>query len=97
MKFSDNFLPELLAIFAVEAQEHIQAINQHLLVLEKSPDTEQAGLVLEEIFREAHSLKGAARAVNLETVGLVAHELETLFGHLREGQVRSSPELFDLI
>ena len=91
MKLSDDLLRELLATFAVEAQEHILAINQHLLILEKGPWGDQSSDLLAEIFREAHSLKGAARAVNQDAVGTVAHELETLFGHLRDGQVRPLP------
>src|SRR5579859_5691879 len=90
MQFSDDLLRELLATFAVEAQEHLQAINQNLLALEKSAE------LLAEIFRAAHSLKGAARAVNLEAAGDVAHRLETLFARLRDGELAGSPALFDL-
>src|ERR1700682_1605996 len=96
MQFSDDLLRELLATFAVEAQEHIQAINQHLLVLEKTPGPAKSAELLAEIFREAHSLKGAARAVNLEAAGNVAHRLETLFARLRDGEIAPAPPLFDL-
>ena len=61
MKLGDDLLRELLATFAVEAAEHIHAINAHLLALEKGPEPDEARELLAEIFREAHSLKGAAR------------------------------------
>jgi len=96
MQFSDDLLRELLATFAVEAQEHLQAINQNLLALEKGPGPEKSAELLAEIFRAAHSLKGAARAVNLEAAGDVAHRLETLFARLRDGELAGSPALFDL-
>ena len=96
MKLSDDLLRELLATFAVEAQEHLQAINRDLLALEKGPGAEKSAELLAEIFRAAHSLKGAARAVNLEAAGEVGHRLETLFARLRDGELAPSPALFDL-
>jgi two-component system chemotaxis sensor kinase CheA len=96
MKLGDELLRELLATFAVEASEHIQAISAHLLALEKSPAPEEARELLTEIFREAHSLKGAARAVDLDAAGGLAHSLETLFGRMQTGELAPSPELFDL-
>src|SRR5258707_15497523 len=96
MQFSDELLRELLATFAVEAQEHLQSMNQNLLALEKGPGPEKSAELLAEIFRAAHSLKGAARAVNLAAAGDVAHRLETLFARLRDGQVAATPALFDL-
>jgi len=96
MQFSDELLRELLATFAVEAQEHLQTMNQNLLVLEKGPAPEKAAELLAEIFRAAHSLKGAARAVNLEAAAEVAHRLETLFARLRDGELAASPAIFDL-
>src|ERR1700745_1813101 len=44
-----------------------------------------AGPQLEEAFRRAHSLKGAARAVDLRPVEGLAHRLETLFSRGRQG------------
>ena len=96
MKLGDDLLRELLATFAVEAAEHLQAINAHLLALEKGPEPDQAGELLAEIFREAHSLKGAARSVDLEAVGGLAHRLETLFERIQAGKIAASPEVFDL-
>src|SRR6266702_2805403 len=46
---------------------------------------EPAGAELEEAFRRAHSLKGAARAVDLNAVEGLAHRLETLFSRVRQG------------
>ena len=54
------------------------------------------GPLLAEVFREAHSLKGAARAVNMEGMGTLAHRLETLFGRVQAETLRFTPAVFDL-
>ncbi|TAN61104.1 MAG: hybrid sensor histidine kinase/response regulator, partial [Magnetospirillum sp.] len=43
---------------------------------------------LDETFRRAHSLKGAARAVDLPPVEQIAHRLETLFTKIRNGEIK---------
>jgi len=59
---------ELMATFSVEAEEHLQAMNRHLLALEAGSTLEARRQLIAEIFRAAHSLKGAARAVSLPEV-----------------------------
>jgi two-component system chemotaxis sensor kinase CheA len=96
MKLGEDFMRQLLATFAVEAQEHAHTIGRHLLALEKAAAPEPAAAALNEIFRAAHSLKGAARAVNQDAIGTLAHHLETLFGRLKSGELARGPEVFDL-
>ncbi len=76
----------LLATFQVEHKEHVQRIRETLAAIETS-DGAPAGPDLDEMFRRAHSLKGAARAVDLRPVEHLAHRLETLFSRIREGGV----------
>ena len=87
----------LMATFADEAREQLQAINDKLLLLEKAEDAEERGNLLTEIFREAHSLKGAARAVDLDDVESVAHRLESIFGKVQNGELAPDAVLFDLV
>lgn len=61
----------LLAAFEVEHRDHVDAIRRAF-----APD---GRLDLREVFRRAHSLKGAARAVDLPVVEDLAHQLEALF------------------
>ena len=75
-----DFRQELLAAFAVEHREHLDAIRAALAAAEAGRP-----LNLRDIFRRAHSLKGAARAVDLPAVEELAHRLETLFSRLGEG------------
>ncbi|MDP4025055.1 response regulator [Methylobacterium sp. NEAU 140] len=66
----------LLAAFDVEHREHVAAIRAALGA--EAPDWN-------DVFRRAHSLKGAARAVDLPAIEAVAHRLETLFERVRTG------------
>jgi two-component system chemotaxis sensor kinase CheA len=72
----------LLATFQEEHREHVEQIRALLAQVAQDPAPRPA---LEEAFRRAHSLKGAARAVDLRGIETLAHRLETLFSRLREG------------
>jgi two-component system, chemotaxis family, sensor kinase CheA len=85
----------LLATFQVEHREHIQHIRQTLERFEKSA-APTAGPELDEIFRRAHSLKGAARAVDLRPLEKLAHRLESLFSRVREGVLRLDKSVIKL-
>jgi two-component system chemotaxis sensor kinase CheA len=96
MSMSNDELQQLLlATFADQAREQLQTINQRLLALEKAGDDER-GPLLEEIFREAHSLKGASRAVSLDKVEAVAHRLESLFSVIQNGSIEPDAKIFDV-
>jgi two-component system, chemotaxis family, sensor kinase CheA len=75
---------KLLATFQIEHRDHVEQIRSLLAMIEKTT-VEPAGVELEEAFRRAHSLKGAARAVDLHPVEGLAHRLETLFSRVRQG------------
>ena len=94
---NDEFLKKLLATFRVEADEHLRAMSSGLLELEKIPAGEQQTELVEKIFREAHSLKGAARAVNLTEIESVCQSLESVFAALKGRHLAVSAPLFDLL
>ena len=93
----DDFLRKLLATFRVEADEHIEGMSSGLLALERATAGKQRMEIVEKIFREAHSLKGAARAVNLMEIESVCHSLESVFAGLKSNNVAAAPPLFDLV
>lgn len=92
----DDFLKELLETFKIEAGEHLKAMTSGLLELEKTPAGEQTEII-ETVFRAAHSLKGAARAVNLTDVELICQSLESVFSALKQEAISFSSELFDIL
>ena len=71
---------ELLAAFGAEYKEHVAALRQSFGALGRG-----AAADLREVFRRAHTLKGAARAVDMLHVEEVAHRLESLCAALLEG------------
>lgn len=88
----EEFLKRLTEAFAVEAEEHFTAIRRGLADLEQAGDRDPTDVV-ELIFREAHSLKGAARAVNRNDIESVCQQMESLFAKWKKDvrNVQSAP------
>lgn len=91
----EDIVLQLLETFAAEAEEYIRSLNTRLLELEKGPQSVDVQQYYAEMLRHAHSLKGAAAAVNLDPVRDLAHSLEAVFGRLQRGEMQASPDLFD--
>lgn len=92
----DEFLRRLRVAFKSEAGERLTAISSGLLQLE-GPSDGQPEAILEGIFREAHSLKGAARAVNMTEVEAVCQALESAFSSIKKGEIQTSTTTLDVI
>lgn len=89
-----EFKTRLLAAFAVEASEHIKAISEGLTDLDQNSADKEPEVVIETIFREAHSLKGAARAVDMIDIEAICQSLENVFSLWKRGHKRTEPEQF---
>ncbi|ACL60297.1 hybrid sensor histidine kinase/response regulator [Methylobacterium nodulans] len=70
----------LLAAFEAEHREHLGAIRAALAAAREGGNADW-----NDVFRRAHSLKGAARACDLSAIEEIAHRLETLFDRIVEG------------
>jgi two-component system chemotaxis sensor kinase CheA len=92
-----EFLKELLSMFKIEAEEHIKGISSNLLELEKIADPGRQTPVIETIYREAHSLKGAARAVNLNQVETLCQSMESVFSAVKRRVLVLSSEHYDIL
>lgn len=92
-----EFLKELLADFRVEAAEHRQAVVDGLLALEQEPPPERCTELWEAIGREVHSLKGAARAVNLRPIESLCQAFENLVASIRQATVTVTAACFDTL
>lgn len=90
-----ELLKKLIETFKGEAAEHLNAISSGLIELEKASSPEKQIEMIETVFREAHSLKGAARAVNLVKVEGTCQSIENLFARLKAQEIAVSPELLD--
>jgi len=90
-------LKQLFGIFSAEAEEHIEHITRNLLDLEKGAQGDQRSQLIEDIFREAHSLKGSAGSLGFHDIERVAHAAEDLFGACKSGAVDLTPGIVDTI
>jgi len=75
----------LLQIFSAEQNEHVEHIRALIeTVANASPDSSTPdSSTMDELFRRAHTLKGAARAVGLEPTELLMHRVEELLSRCR--------------
>ena len=92
-----EFLKRLLATFKIEAEEHIKLLTSGLLELEKTAAPDKQLAILEVIFREAHSLKGASRSVNISEMDRICQAMESVFAALKRQEVAVSPQLMDTL
>lgn len=83
----------LLATFVDEVAEHVQSLNAGVLSLESEQDELERAETLTVMFRAAHSLKGASRAVDVLPIETVCHHLEDVFSALRDGKLQMTPEI----
>ena len=90
-------MPRLLPIFLEEMGEHVRTLNQSILALEKGAEGEARAKHYRDLFRAAHSLKGAARSANVILIEGACHRLESLLTAARDGTVPSDAGLFALL
>jgi len=93
----EDLMRELLQTFQVEAQDHLRELNQSLLELERSEDDAQKAEQVQVAFRAAHSLKGAARAVNLTQVESLSHAMENILHRARDNGLPLTADICDLL
>jgi two-component system, chemotaxis family, sensor kinase CheA len=83
---------QYLEIFLDESQEHLQAINENLLILEKQP-RDQA--IINEIFRSAHTLKGMSATMGFEDIASLTHQMENVLELIRKEELSATTEVID--
>ncbi len=89
---------ELLALYAVEASEHLTTLNETLLRVETATEhSPERRHQIEELSRAAHSLKGASRAVGMAPVEKVAHRMESIFDAVQASRIAMSPNVADVL
>ena len=94
-KKEEEFRKKLLATYKIEAGDHLKAISSGLMKLEETYDPADRLQFTEIIFREAHSLKGASRAVDLRDIETICNALENIFGRWKEGPVIPSSGIYN--
>lgn len=85
---------QYLEIFVEETREHLQNLNEHLLVLEKEPENKDT---INEIFRAAHSLKGMAGTMGYKRMQNLTHNMENVFSEIRNDKMKVTSDLVDTL
>ncbi|PAF17434.1 chemotaxis protein CheA [Terribacillus saccharophilus] len=87
-------IDQYLGVFIEESKEHLQALNQNLLELEKQP--ENIGVV-NEIFRSAHTLKGMSATMGYQDLANLTHQMENVLDAIRNQQIKINPDILDIV
>ncbi len=90
---STTGVDDFRALFAEEAESRLSRLGELLLQLEENADDEE---LVASIFREAHTVKGAAAVVGIDEASRVAHALESLLEGVRNGERTVTSELVDM-
>ncbi|UHA73917.1 chemotaxis protein CheA [Paenibacillus sp. 481] len=87
-------LNQYLSMFIDEANDHLQALNEHMLELESRPDDVS---IVQVIFRSAHTLKGMSATMGFEDLASLTHEMENVLDLVRNNQLAMDEFIFDAL
>ncbi|MFC2947693.1 chemotaxis protein CheW [Virgibacillus sediminis] len=79
-------------MFLDESRDHLQAVNDNLLLLEKQPEDLS---IVEEIFRSAHTLKGMAATMEFDDISSLTHQMENVLDLIRNKKLDVTTEVID--
>lgn len=85
--------PSFQKAFIDEAQELFVALEKDLVTLESNTSDIE---LINKIFREMHTLKGSGAMFGFAQLSKFAHELETLFDHVRNKKLCITPEIISV-
>ncbi|MBX6394188.1 MAG: chemotaxis protein CheA [Alicyclobacillaceae bacterium] len=85
---------QYLTMFIEETKEHLQQLNEQLLVLEKDHSDHEA---IHAVFRSAHTIKGMAATMGFEPMVWVTHDMENVLDAIRNGQASITPDHMDVL
>ncbi|MFA9398282.1 MAG: Hpt domain-containing protein, partial [Clostridiaceae bacterium] len=85
---------EYMSIFLDDTKENLQNLNESLLVLEKEPDNEEK---LNEIFRVAHSIKGASATMEFSNMAELTHKMEDVLSKFRNKELNVTSNVLTVL
>jgi two-component system chemotaxis sensor kinase CheA len=85
---------ELLQDFFAEAESQVEALESNILVLENDPSNHDA---IDEIFRAAHTLKGASATVQMDELSGFTHLVEDVLDRIRNDEIRVDASIVDTL
>lgn len=85
---------QYMEMFLEESQDHLQSLNDQLLVLEKDPGDSDA---INEIFRSAHTLKGMSATMGYTKIAELTHDMENVLDLIRNDKLEASEDIVDIL
>lgn len=85
---------QYLSVFMDECREHLQNLNESLLQLEANPENSS---LLDQIFRSAHTLKGASATMGFNNMANLTHTMEDVLSKLRTKELTVTPEIINVL
>ena len=85
---------EVLEIFIEEALEIFTSLDKSLIELEVNPENDE---LINQIFRNMHTLKGNSAAINLKIVNLISHRAESILDRVRKKALPLSSGIIDVM
>ncbi len=87
-------LDQYLEVFIEESKEHLQTCNELLLELEKNPDDV---MIVHEIFRSAHTLKGMSATMGFDDLARLTHQMENVLDEIRNQRIKVNTDILDIV
>lgn len=87
-------MQEIIQDFLNESSEILEGLDNKFVELEKAPEDLQ---LLNDIFRSAHTIKGAAGFLGFKQLVEVAHATENVLNKLRQGEMKVNSAIMDVI
>lgn len=87
-------MSQYLGVFLDEAREHLQNLNDKLMILEENADDPE---LINSIFRSAHTLKGSSGQMGFQNMMELTHIMENVFDALRHHTIQVNSEMIDVL
>lgn len=93
-------MSQYIGEFLADARDRIDSISNAVLKLEEAVKTGDEAVKkesIDQIFRDAHTLKGTAATMGFMKLSETAHKMENLFDGIRNEAIEATSEVVDLV
>lgn len=85
---------QYMEMFLDESREHLDSLDDGLMTLEKDPSELS---ILNDIFRNAHTLKGMSATMGYTKIAELTHDMENILDALRKEQMEVTEDIIDTL
>jgi two-component system, chemotaxis family, sensor kinase CheA len=93
-KYELDEMESIVEEFMIETKEIVNALDANLVKLEREPDNLN---LLNEIFRGAHTMKGAAGFLGFNELMKLTHKMEDILNKLRKAELSVNSDVMDIL